>query len=271
MYDTSGNTGGAENSTAFWTLMSPGPTSATVGPKGIGDDPTDLSAWELLNLGWLGAQQGQGPSTRRCSTAKANIKLGPNVPGTKSPQAAFVVLPDSWSTGISARVPRPATYFWSVGKADTTSTLTASVAGTSLAAKVRYDIEPDWDYAFLRPRSAARGRRRDQPVDDDRPQRQQRVPTTGITGTSAGYDTGAWVSLTATLPGRTTAVRFAYVNDPAGSFGEGFGVDSRDRRRRRDRRTRRGPSTASRRRSTAWSRGGLLQRLRAGEPPVRRL
>ncbi|HET9507352.1 MAG TPA: immune inhibitor A domain-containing protein, partial [Gaiellaceae bacterium] len=40
LYDTSGNTGGAENSTAFWTLMSSGANIGDGGGEGIGDAPT---------------------------------------------------------------------------------------------------------------------------------------------------------------------------------------------------------------------------------------
>ncbi|MCY7289768.1 MAG: immune inhibitor A, partial [Cryobacterium sp.] len=50
LYDTSGNTGGAENSTGFWSLMSSGANIGDGGPDGIGDAPTDLTAWELFQL-----------------------------------------------------------------------------------------------------------------------------------------------------------------------------------------------------------------------------
>ena len=226
MYDTSGNTGGAENSTAFWTLMSSGANIGDGGPEGIGDHPTDLSAWELLNLGWLGAQEGKGPFYQLVQYGeKANIKLGPNVPGTKSPQAAFVVLPDKLVDRNLGPGAEAGDYFWSVGKADTTSTLTASVAGTSLAAKVRYDIEPDYDYAFLEAQVGGAWKPVTTNLSTTTDPNGNNGSHTGITGTSAGYDTGAWVDLTATLPAGTTAIRFAYVNDPA-AFGEGFGVDS---------------------------------------------
>ena len=65
LYDTSGNTGGAENNTAFWTLMSSGANIGDGSPDGIGDAPTDMGAWERLQLGWLEAQGGQGPFYER--------------------------------------------------------------------------------------------------------------------------------------------------------------------------------------------------------------
>lgn len=218
LYDTSGNTGGAENSTAFWTLMSSGANIGDGGPDGIGDSPTDLSAWELLTLGWLSPQGQKGPyyEVARAGT-KSTHKLGPNVPATKSPQAVFTVLPDrqvEQDLGPGAEV---GDYFWSVGKADTTSTLTASVAGTSLAAKVRYDIERDYDYAFLEAQVDGAWKPVATNLSTTTDPNGNNGSHTGITGTSAGYDTGAWVDLTATLPAGTTAIRFAYVNDPAAS------------------------------------------------------
>ena len=61
LYDTSGNTGGAENNTAFWSLMSSGANIGDGGPDGIGDAPTDMGVWELFQLGWLNEQGDQGP------------------------------------------------------------------------------------------------------------------------------------------------------------------------------------------------------------------
>ena len=90
LYDTSGNTGGAENSTAFWTLMSSGANIGDGSPDGIGDAPTDLGAWERFQLGWLEPQGGNGPFYEVASAgSKSTHKLGPNTPATKSPQAVF--------------------------------------------------------------------------------------------------------------------------------------------------------------------------------------
>ena len=270
MYDTSGNTGGAENSTAFWTLMSSGANIGDGGPEGIGDDPTDLSAWELLNLGWLGAQEGKGPFYQVVQYGeKANIKLGPNVPGTKSPQAAFVVLPDGWSTGISARGAEAGDYFWAKGKAGLHLDDDRTRRGRGAGGKVRYDIE-GWLGLRLRPGSGGRGmgRGENQPLHDDGPAGQQ----------PDGYRDHrplgrlrhrAWVSLTATLPTGTTAVPVRLQQRP-GRVRRRLRRRLRDRRRRRDRGLgvdpRRLPDSGQRR-----GQGGLLQRLRAGEPPVRRL
>jgi immune inhibitor A len=58
LYDISGNGGGVENSTAFWTLMSSGSYGNSGRPEdGIGTRPIPMGAWEKLQLGWLYYQQ----------------------------------------------------------------------------------------------------------------------------------------------------------------------------------------------------------------------
>ena len=53
-YDTSGNAGGAENSTGFWTLMSSGSWGNSGDPnEGIGDRPFHMNSWDKVQLGWL--------------------------------------------------------------------------------------------------------------------------------------------------------------------------------------------------------------------------
>ena len=53
-YDTSGNTGGAENSTGFWTTWSSGSYGNNGDPaEGIGDRPFQMSSWDKFQLGWL--------------------------------------------------------------------------------------------------------------------------------------------------------------------------------------------------------------------------
>ena len=98
LYDTSGNTGGAENSTAFWTLMSSGANIGDGGRHGIGDDPTDMGAWELFQLGWLDAQGDQGPVLRGRPARREGeaTSSATNVPASKKgAQAVFAVLPDN--------------------------------------------------------------------------------------------------------------------------------------------------------------------------------
>ena len=82
-YDTSGNTGGAENSTGFWTPWSSGSYGSDGTPaNGIGNRPFSMSAWDKLVFGWLDYQlvhPGDG---------KTKIKLGPSEAQSKSGKQA---------------------------------------------------------------------------------------------------------------------------------------------------------------------------------------
>ena len=54
-----------------------------------------MGAWEKFQLGWLGAQGGQGPFYEVAQAGKkSEHKLGPANSATKQAQALFVVLPD---------------------------------------------------------------------------------------------------------------------------------------------------------------------------------
>ncbi len=224
LYDTSGNTGGAENSTSFWTLMSSGANIGAGGSDGIGDAPTDLSSWELLQLGWLAPQGNSGPfyEVARAGTT-SNHKLGPNVPATKSPQAIIVTLPDKKVDVTLGAGAEAGDYFWSGRGNMMTNTMTAPATAGSLTAKVRYDIETDFDYAFVEANvngawvPVATNRSSTTDPNGNNPSR------TGITGRSPNYP--AWVDLTATLPAGTTQVRFRYATDPYEN-GVGLMVDS---------------------------------------------
>ena len=104
---------------------------------------------------------------------------------------------------------------------------TAVAAGTALTAKVRYQIETDWDYAYLGllDRTAAPTGRRSTTNRStrQRPARSTAEPVTGITGTTGGD----WVDLTASLPAiRAGALLgFRYWTDVA-AIEPGFQVDN---------------------------------------------
>lgn len=223
LYDTSGNTGGAENSTAFWSLMSSGANIGTGAPDGIGDAPTDLSAWELLTLGWLSPQGSKGPfyEVARAGT-KSTHKLGPNVPATKSPQAVFTVLPDK---EVPLQLGPPAEgdkFFWSTSGDNINTNITSpTVTGTALTAKVRYDIETDWDYAYLEATTDGSAWTRVETNRSTTTNPNSQNEGFGITGTTSGQ----WVDLTATLPAGTQKVRFRYWTDGA-EVRPGFMVDA---------------------------------------------
>jgi immune inhibitor A len=201
-YDTSGNSGGAENSTGFWTLMSSGSWGSTgEAEDGIGDQPFHMNAWDKWYLGWLN-YEALVPGDK-----KASIKLGPAETNTKQAQAAIVVLPDKQITR-NVGSPFAGSKFYYSGAAnslDTTMTRSFTLpAGTvGLTAKVRYNIETGYDYAYLE-------------VDG------VKVPTNlsnssvlpeGIDGISTGR---SWVDLTADLSayaGKTVTIGFGYKTD----------------------------------------------------------
>lgn len=224
LYDTSGNVGGAENSTAFWSLMSSGANIGDGGPNGIGDSPTDLSAWELLRLGWLNAQGNSGPFYEIAKAGeKSNHQLGPNVPATKKPQAVIVSLPDK-EVPMTIGTPAQGTHmFWSTKGDDLNTSMTKTgITGTQLTAKVNYSIETGWDYAFL---EASSNGTTWTPVVTNRSF--TGADSSGVNTSGAGIsgNSGGWVDLTATLPAGTTAIRFRYQTDGAEAW-NGFMVDA---------------------------------------------
>ena len=230
LYDTSGNTGGAENSTGFWTLMSSGSNIGDGGDEGIGDAPTDLGAWELFQLGWLDAQGGKGPFYEVAQAGvKSEHKLGPNDAATKQAQALFVVLPDSEKETVITP-PKTGSYaYWSGMGHNFTHTMTKPVtyaAGSTLTADAWYETEAHFDYWFLEV-SQNNGAtwtpvttNLSLPSSDD--MGSFNTSGTGIAGSSGGV----YVSLTATLPGSgPSLVRFKYMTD-ANTGGRGVVLDN---------------------------------------------
>jgi len=220
LYDTSGNTGGAENSTGFWTLMSSGANIGDGGKDGIGDDPTDLGAWEKFQLGWLNYDVGFAGST-------STHRLGPAEFNSKYAQGLFVLLPDKIVDTTIADPYEGSKFYYSGSGNDLDNTMTREVtlpaAGPGvdleLKAMVNVDIETDWDYAYLTVDGT--------PVETS-------VSTTddpnsqnfgyGITGSTGGD----WMPMTADLSpfaGQTVDIGFRYWTD--GFVAEpGFMVDA---------------------------------------------
>ncbi len=191
-YDTSGNTGGAENGTGFWTLMSQGSYGNNGTPaEGIGNRPFHMNAWDKLQLGWLDY------TVLRPGDNKASLKLGPSEATTKQDQAVVVVLPEKPVDFDLGAAHGGSKFYYSGSGNNFTTEMTKSVTlgspGT-LSAWVRYNIEKDFDYAYV--------------TVDGNP-----VATnlgTGITGTAAN-----WTQVTASLPAGTHTIGFRYVTDPA--------------------------------------------------------
>ena len=217
-YDTSGNAGGAENSTAFWTLMSSGSWGNTGKPEdGIGGQPFHLNAWDKWFLGWLNydvVRPGDQPKA---------IRLGPAETNTKQAQAAIVVLPDKQVTK-DVGSPYAGTKFYYSGAAnDLSTTMTRSVTlpasgDLTLTAQARWNIESDYDYAYL----SVNGTRVVTSVSNST------VVGEGIQGLSGG-----WTALTADLSafaGQTVTISFGYWTDggvqgDTNSQPAGFSVD----------------------------------------------
>lgn len=140
LYDVSGG----ENGTGFWTLMSSG-SWLNDGADDIGSKPGHMGAWEKFQLGWLNyevAFAGQ----------KSRHKLGPAETNSRQAQGLFVVLPQKpVMTDIGD--PYAGEYFYYSGSGnnlDNTMVKQFDLApGSSLRAKVRYEIELDWDYAYV--------------------------------------------------------------------------------------------------------------------------
>jgi immune inhibitor A len=219
LYDTSGNTGGAENSTAFWTLYSSGSYGSTGQPAdGIGSKPISMSAYEKIFLGWSDyTVVGYGQ--------KKSIKLGPATATTKQAQQLVVLLPDK-QVDFDLGSPASGSWFWYSGAGNNVdSTMTRSfdlpAGANAFSAKVRYDTEADYDYFYVR-------------VSDDNGASWTTLPTNlsdlGLLGVS-GDSGGAWVDWTADIPagfgGKTVLVRIEYVTD-GGVSDPGVNVDDVD-------------------------------------------
>jgi immune inhibitor A len=212
LYDTSGNSGGAENSTAFWTLMSSGSYGNSGAPAdGIGTRPVHMGAWEKLQLGWLDHEV-VAPG------ARADTRLGPSAANTKQAQALVAVLPDrEVTTDIGDPFEGPDFWYSGSGNDLDNTMLTPLPAGAStLTAQVRYQIEQDWDYAYAV--STTDGGRTFTSLPTNRstdadPNGQNLG--SGITGSTDG----AWVDLTADLTGVPAGaqVGFRYWTDGATS------------------------------------------------------
>ena len=232
LYDTSGNTGGAENSTGFWTLYSSGSYGSSGKPEdGIGTEPIHMSAYEKIFLGWSNLEvvnPGQSVST----------KLGPATTNTKQTQQLVVLLPDK-KVDFTIGSPNSGSYFYHSGAGNDldnnmTRPITLGAGPISLSFQARYQIETCWDYAYVQ-------------VSTDGGTTFQSIPTSastndnengqnfgnGITGTSGSpkvcdaLGTPTWVPVTADLSAyanQTIQLRFRYWTDGAVA-GDGMSID----------------------------------------------
>jgi immune inhibitor A len=219
LYDTSGNTGGAENSTAFWTLMSSGANIGDGSRNGIGDHPTDLGAWEKFQLGWLGCDTCAGGKFYDTVDfrERKKLKLGPNDAASKlGLQAAFALLPDKLKETVVGAPKTGTMFYWSTMHDESTTTMskTSGISAGSLTADASYEIEEHFDYAFIE--ASTNGGSTWTPVVTNLSSPASEDQS-GLNGSGAGIDgfTTGYVPLTATLPAGTNALRVRYSTDPA--------------------------------------------------------
>ena len=213
LYDTSGG----ENGTGFWTLMSSGSWVDT-GEDHIGNAPSHMGAWEKFQLGWLNyevAYAGQ----------KSEHKLGPMETNTKQAQGLFVVLPDK-AVLENIGTPRYGDYYYYSGSGDNLDNFMYKAfslpAGATLSAKVRYNIETNWDYAYLV--YSTDGGATWIPIETNRSTTDDPNGQNlgfGITGRATSNN---WYDLTADLPEGDVLLGFRYWTD-SNTGGFGFMVD----------------------------------------------
>jgi immune inhibitor A len=207
------DTAGGENSTGFWTIMSSGSYLGD-GTTDLGSRPGDFNAWEKFQLGWLNYEVA-------FAGAKSEHKLGPAEANTKQAQGLFVVLPDKEVTQTIAAPYAGSQFYYSGAGDDVDNSMTRSVTlpagAVSLTAAVNYQIEFDWDYAYL----TVNGTPVATNLSTNTNPNGQNFGN-GITGASGG-----WTTLTADLSafaGQTVTIGFRYWTDGA-VVEPGFMVD----------------------------------------------
>jgi immune inhibitor A len=230
LYDTSGNTGGAENSTAWWTMWSQGSYGTIT--DDLGSYPVAMSAWEKLFLGWLNYEVAFPGVASSHKLSAININ-------TKQAQALAVILPPK-EVSTFVGDPYAGDFFYHSGAGnDLDNTMTRSIslgAGPiTLSFQARYQIEACWDYAYVQVStnggSTWTNLNTSASTNDD-PNGQN--DGNGITGTSGHTPTACdtffdaeWANVTADLSAyanQSILLRFRYWTDVA-VVGEGFGVD----------------------------------------------
>ncbi len=219
LYDTAGAN---DNSVSFWSIMSDG-SNVSDDPDSIGTKPTHMGPWEKLVLGWLGTD---------LVTVKAGkhkkVTLGPAEGATAGQaQAIRIDLPDYKQTvTIFAPEGSDPDYYYSGQGDDLDNTMTQSLASplaadTELTFRANYDVELDWDYAYVlfSTDGGATWEHADGNLSTDTSPNGQNLGH-GITGASNG-----WVKGTYTIPAGATDIGFRYWTDGAVAP-TGFAVDS---------------------------------------------
>ncbi len=230
-YDTSGNTGGAENGTAWWTNWSQG-SYGTLDQNGLGTYPVAMTAWEKFQLGFLYSYEvgftGQ----------KNTFLLGPVEYATKKPQAIFVVLPDK-QKDVNIGTAFAGSNFYHSGAGNDldnnmTRPITLGAGPISLSLQARYQTETCWDYWYVEVSTDGGTTFNSIPTDhSDAANENGQNFGNGITGTSGSpkvcdaLGSPTWVPVTANLSAyanSTIQLRFRYWTDGA-VIGTGVSLD----------------------------------------------
>ena len=215
-YDTAGAN---DNSADFWTLMASSWPSDSA--DAIGDNPYHMGAWDKLVLGWSDfatVNPGQ----------EKNVNIGPaEGASTSGWQALRVNLPnyiqDVTVFPVDGADPN---YYYSGQGNDIETTMRRSLGSalgsdTELTFRTQYDIELDWDYAYVEysDDDGATWHSADGDLSTSTNPNGQNQGL-GITGTTSG-----WVDGTYTIPAGATDIGFRYWTDGAVAQ-QGFAVDS---------------------------------------------
>lgn len=279
---------GGANAAGFWTIMSSGSYLGD-GQTDIGSRPGDFGAWDKLQLGWLNYEVAD-PSKNN------SLKLGPAETNTKQAQAVVVPLPQDKNVFYlydpAAGSLQYGTKAWWGGKGDLldntmTRTMTVPAAPATLTMRLNYQIETNWDYAYVSVSNNG-GATWTNLVGTYLNGAVQSALTTstnpngsnlgnGITGTSNGAWRLASFNLTP-YAGQTVQLRLRYKTDPFTSQRASWPTRSRSAHSRTapSRATTVGRSAASRRRTasrvrtrrttTSPSTGSIAPTMRGSRP-----
>ena len=226
LYDTSGNTGGAENSTGFWTLMSSG---SNIGDGGdthrrrpdrhgrLGAVPARLAR----RAGRPGPLLRGRPSRARSPRSARQERAGDH----NGAQALITLLPDKRGPAPARRsgAGRGARYmFWSTqgDNLNTTMTKTGIPAPPHRQGRTTRSRPTGTTRSSRRRTTVAPRGRRSRPTCSDT----AGTTRAGSTPAHRHHRRTAPVDLTATLPAGTNAIRFRYQTDGA-AVESGFRVD----------------------------------------------
>jgi immune inhibitor A len=214
LYDTAGG----ENGTSFWTLMSSG-SWASYAEDSIDTAPVHMGAWEKLSLGWLKLATATQGDTEE-------FNLGPAEGETEGQAQALRINLEPYEKAIPVFPVDGAdpNYIYSDRGDDLDNTATRQLpsalgAATPVSFRGFWDIETDWDYAYLEAQVGGAWDQVETSASTSTDPHGQNFGH-GITGSSNG-----WKTVTATLPAGATAYRFRYWTDGA-TARPGFAADT---------------------------------------------